>query len=198
MQDRWYREERRLVLTNEEIKADMKRDALLNFAVSAPVVIVPIVLDWEFLKLPMPLLEKVVTFWPIAIPLAVLTFAVAMILFLAIKRVITYTYAICCNRFFVTIDTLVDKEEGVDGLKKSSEIRLLFVKPNVYRFTGATYKIAVEIPHFRRWKNVAMSGKDLFRQSHFGDSFVLVSLKPGKPILIYPANQFDYQDSSPR
>ena len=198
MQDRWYREERRLVLTNEEIKADMKRDALLGFVGNVPITIVPIVLVWGFLKIPMPLLEKVVMFWPLAIPLAVLTFAVAMILFPGIKRVITYTYAICCNRFFVTIDTLVDKEEGVGGKRHTSKIHLLLIKPNVYRFTGATYKTAVDKPHFRRWKNVAMSGKELFRQSHFGDSFVLVSLKPGKPILIYPANRFDYRDTSPR
>lgn len=205
MQNRQYREDDREALTNENIKADLKQDLLSELLKNTCIILVIAFLCFLLFQLVRLLSEEPLLYWLFIILFVVYALLGIRLLAVSILQAITYTNAICRNQFFVTRDTLQQKEEGRSSL---AYLFLVFVglyllawfyrpKPNRYEFIGGTYTVPVETPHYRRSKKFAMNGTTLFRRSHTEDSFLLVSVKPGKPIKIYPEDVFDYKDSSP-
>lgn len=197
MQNRHYREDDREALTNEGIKADLKKDAISQLVASVLVILAILLLDFCAFGLLRSLSEYPLALWLLAILFFVISLSGIWVVVVNIKIAITYINAIYRDRFFVTADKLIDKKEGRRSPKGSSLYRSLRTKPNGYYFASGTYEVPVETPHYCRSKKFAMNGTTLFRRSDCGDSFLLVSLKAGKPIKIYPEDLFDYRDSSP-
>lgn len=192
-------EDDREILTNEDIKADLKKEVTSMLVGGAVIVLSLTLLILCFVQLLRALSEQTPMFWVCAILCFVLSFLGVWSVVETTGKAIVYLRAIWRNRFFVTADKLIDKSEGRKDPPARATLRWIFSppKPNCYRFTGGTYKVSVKEPHYCRSKKFAMNGMTLFRRSNFGDSFLLVSLKPGKPVMIYPLDLFDYRDSSP-
>lgn len=200
-----YREDDREILTNEDIKADLKKDLISDLSHGTFAVLAIALISFCCVQILRLSSESPLLFGLFAILLFTYVLSGIWLVVSGIKQAVTYIHALCRNRFYVTTDKLIDKKEG----RSSLAYRLLFFlgvgilslfylpKPNCYEFAGGTYKVAVEKPHYRHSKTVAMNGTTLFRRSHGDDAFLLVSLKPGKPVKIYPLDLFDYRDSSP-
>lgn len=198
MQNHPCHEEEREILTNAEIKTDLKKRAVFALVRGICLLLcVSLIILLYFYPTPIILEE-----WPTALILSIPLFLLLMLytynVALEITMAIMHIRAVSHNRFYVQANTLIDKKQGRRSLSIATPTyNFLLIKPNCYRFAGGTYKTAVDTPQYRHSKHCAMNGDTLFRRSHVGDSFWVVSLKNGKPVKMYPADLFDYRDTSP-
>lgn len=201
-----YGEDDRAVLTNEHIKQDLKKTGnrhLLTAAWGTP--------SLSFLTFATYMVAKSaegdypVLFWIFVVFTALLAGVTVHLLVTSLWQGVTYLRA-AGNRFFVAADTLESKEEGyvaspalvaLGFFFPFFRLFLAFDRPDRYRFSTVTYEVAVNDYHFAFDRDLDMNERTLFRHSNGGDKFWLVSLKPGKPVKIYPEKRFRYTDSSP-
>ncbi len=195
MPDLSHSENEREILTNADIKTDLKKELSLDLVTRGVVLILLLPLVLTFVSLRRQATDQPLVFWWVTLLLGALTVCAIVLFAGGIVYAVTYLRALYRDRFHVTDDKLIDKTEGRQGRSTPSFTRP--AKPHIYRFTGGTYKTPVNAPQCCHSKRFAMSGNTLFRRSEYGDRFFLVSLKRGKPILIYPADRFDYRDTSP-
>lgn len=205
MQSKKYREDEREVLTNKDIKVDLKKDFISELIKTICAILAIALLCFCFFQIVRTSLEYPLLHWAFIFLLVLYVLLGIRLLVVGIRHAILYTKAISHNQFFVTKDKLIHKEEG----RSSLVYRFLFFigfyllalfyrpRPNCYEFLSGTYTVPVETPHYRRSIKFAMNGATLFRRSHNEDSFLLVSVNPGKLLKIYPEDAFDYKDSSP-
>lgn len=201
-----YGEDDRAVLTNGHIKTDLKKtgNSHLLAALTTPLLGFLVFLFCMLAKSVQS--ESSVLFWIAMVMAAVIAASAVYILVASVCKAAPYLRAASGNRFFVTPDTLVGKQEGhVITLAAASMAReypslpgpARFERRNRYQFTTATCKVPLQEYHFAFDRNLATNEGTLFRHSEPGDAFWLVSLKPGKPVKIYPQKRFRYTDSSP-
>lgn len=202
-----YGEDDRAILTNEHIKIDLKKTG--NRHLLSCVSLTPALAFLTFATYMMAETTRgdyPVLFWIFAA--CALVFAGCTVGFFvsSLWQAVTYLRAAAGNRFFVTADTLESKQEGYTAppalqilvfLLRFFHLFLGYSRSNRYRFSTATYEVAVNDYHFPHNRDLDMNERTLFRHSNSGDAFWLVSLKPGKPVEIYPEKRFRYTDSSP-
>lgn len=200
-----YQEDEREILTNEGIRADLKRDIvseLLQSMIAVLAIALLIVCCAQLARLSP---ENPILFWFFAILAGVLSFLQLCFIVSEIMRAISYASTFYHNKFEVSENKLVSKKNGRGSagnlflnLTGMGLLALFYLpKANSYEFVNGTYTVAMGAPHYRRSKRFAMNGETLFSRSHIDDFFWVVSLKAGKLVKIYPQDLFDYKDSSP-
>lgn len=201
-----YREDDRAVLTNQHIKKDLKKTGIRLLLSALPTPFMALLVFLFYLLAKSAGDESPFYFWVGMIFGAVFAVLTVSILVKSVYKAVPYLRAAASNRFFVTPDTLVGKQAGhVITMAVASMAReypslpgpARFERSNRYQFTTATFKMPLQGYHFAFDRDLATNEGTLFRYSEVGDKFLLVSLKPGKPVKIYPEKRFRYTDSSP-